>query len=78
MRALFEVVFGSLDRLLAAIPLAAARWVVVAFLCCAALATLLLPSWFVYLGSPDRSRLRDLRWWSLLIMLPYIFLYALL
>ena len=42
-----------------------------------ALAPLALPKDFIYLGSPDRSRVRDLRLWALIIMLPYILIYLL-
>ena len=47
------------------------------FLVLAALSPLLLSDAYVYLGSADRSRRRDLRLWALLIMLPYILIYML-
>jgi hypothetical protein len=76
VRALLEALLGPADRLLAAVPLSAARWLVVAFLVAAALATFLLPRGYVLLGSPDRRWYRDLRWWAVLIMLPYVVIYA--
>jgi len=78
MRAFFEVVFGGFDAMLGAIPLAAARWVLVGFFLLAAVASLLLPREFVFRGAPDQRWYRDLRWWALAATLPYVLIYALL
>ena len=77
MKPLFEAIFTPLDRALGSIPFAAARWIVVAFLVLAALLPLALSKDFIYLGSPDRARVRDLRLWALVIMVPYILIYLL-
>ena len=74
---LLHGVFGRLDAVLGSIPFGAARWIVVGFLVVAALSPLLLSEAYVYVGSADRSRRRDLRLWALLIMLPYILIYML-
>ena len=33
---------------------------------------------FIYLGSPDRSRWRDLRLWAVVVTVPYLLIYLLL
>lgn len=76
MRSLLEALLGPPDRLLGAIPIAVGRWLVVAFLIGVALATFLLPRWYVLLGAADRRWFRDLRWWALAITLPYVVIYA--
>ncbi|MEE2776806.1 MAG: hypothetical protein VYE73_08595 [Acidobacteriota bacterium] len=76
MRAILEALLGAPDRLLGAIPIEAGRWLVVGFLLTAALATFLLPRWYIYLGCPDERRRRDLRWWALAATLPYVLIYA--
>ncbi len=77
LRPLLEAIFTPLDRALGSIPFSAARWIVVGFLVLAALLPLALPKDYIYLGSPDRRKLRDLRLWALIIMLPYIAIYVL-
>jgi hypothetical protein len=77
VKTLLQALLGPFDSLLGAIPLDAGRWVVVGFFGAVALATLLLPSEFVFRGAPDRRWYRDLRWWGVVIVLPYILIYAL-
>jgi hypothetical protein len=77
VKALLQTLFGPFDLLLGAIPLAAGRWVIVGFFAAVALGTLLLPGEFVFRGAPDRRWYRDLRWWGVAILLPYIVIYAL-
>lgn len=74
---LLQGIFGPLDAILESIPFGAARWIVVGFLVVAALSPLLLSDAYIYVGSADRRRRRDLRLWALLIMLPYILIYML-
>lgn len=74
---LLQGIFGPLDAILESIPFGAARWIVVGFLVIAALSPMLLSDAYIYAGSADRSRRRDLRLWALLIMLPYILIYML-
>ena len=78
MRAALEAIFVPLDGLLEAIPFAAARWIVLAFLVLAALAPFALSDAYIFLGSPHRRRSHDLRLWALAVMVPYILIYALL
>ncbi len=78
MRSLFETLFGGFDALLAAIPLAAARWVLVGFFVSVAAASFLLSREFVFRGAPDQRWYRDLRWWAIAATLPYVVVYALL
>ena len=78
MRELLEAVLGPFDRILGAIPLAAARWFIVGVFSMAAVAALLLPREFVYRGAPDQRWYRDLRWWGVAITAPYVLLYVLL
>ena len=77
MRPLFETLFGGFDAMLAAIPLAAARWILVGFFVAAAAGSILLPREFVFRGAPDQRWYRDLRWWAILATLPYVLIYAL-
>ena len=77
MRAILEAVFAPLDALLQAIPFAAARWCVVAFLLISAVLPFFLSDDYIFLGSPDRSRWRDLRHWALAFMAPYVLIYLL-
>jgi hypothetical protein len=77
MKELLQAVLGPLDGLLGAIPLGAARWVIVGFFCAVAGATLLLPREFIYRGAPDQRWYRDLRWWGVAITAPYVLIYAL-
>lgn len=76
MRGLLEGLLGPPDRLLAAIPVEVGRWLVVAFLLAAGVASFFLPRWYVLLGAPDRRWYRDLRWWALAVTLPYVLIYA--
>jgi hypothetical protein len=77
VKTVLQALLGPFDLLLGAIPLAAGRWLIVSFFALVALATLLLPSEFVFRGAPDRRWYRDLRWWAIAITLPYVLIYAL-
>jgi hypothetical protein len=77
VRTLLQTVLDPFDLLLGAIPLGAGRWFIVGFFAAVALGTLLLPTEFVFRGAPDRRWYRDLRWWGVAILLPYILIYAL-
>lgn len=77
MKTFLQALLGPFDVLLGSIPLAAGRWVIVAFFALVALGTLALPREFVLRGAPDRRWYRDLRWWGLAITLPYVLIYAL-
>ena len=78
MTALPERLLAPLNSVFEALPFAAARPAVVGFLLAAALVPLFLSRDFVLRGAPDRSALRDLRWWALVVMAPYLLIYALL
>ncbi len=70
-----EAVFRVLDAGLAAIPLSAARWIVVAFLSLAMVGALGLDREFVFRGAPARKWYLDLRLWAAAFMLPYVLIY---
>lgn len=76
MRALLQAVFDPLSAALGAIPLAAGRWITVAFLVAATVGALFLPEGYVFLGAPDHERWRDLRLWALVVMIPYLLIYS--
>ena len=76
MRSFLEAVLGPFDSLLGAIPLGVARWIIVAFLVAAGAGALLVPREFVFRGAPDNRRYRDLRWWAIAALLPYLLIYA--
>ncbi len=67
-----------IDRWLLAIPIAWARFVVVAMFALAAVWVLSLKRDYVYLGAPDTSRWRDLRLWTVVFLIPYIIVYLVL
>lgn len=76
MREILQAVFMPVNHALAAVPLAAARWITVAFLVLAGAIPLFLPRAYVYLGAPDARRWRDLRLWAAAAMVPYVLIYA--
>jgi len=76
MKELLQGVFGGFDAMLLAIPLAAARWILVAFFVAAAGASFLLPREFIFRGAPDQRWYRDLRWWAIGVTVPYVLIYA--
>lgn len=76
MREALGAIFDPLSAALGAVPLGAGRFITVGFLLLATVATLFLPANYVYLGSPDRRRWRDLRLWAVSIMLPYLLIYS--
>lgn len=77
MRDLLAALFGGFDALLGAIPLGAARWVIVGFYGAAAASCFLLPRDFVFRGAPDQRWYRDLRLWAVAVTAPYVLIYAL-
>ncbi|HVR30633.1 MAG TPA: hypothetical protein VMS86_14000 [Thermoanaerobaculia bacterium] len=78
MRSFLQAVLGPFDALLGAIPLEAARWIVVGFFLIAGAGALLVPRAFVFRGAPDDRWHRDLRLWAILVLLPYLLIYAFL
>jgi hypothetical protein len=64
MRDLLVALFGGFDAMLDAVPLAAARWVVVGFFVVAAGASFLLPREFVYRGAPQPRGVTVQRGWA--------------
>lgn len=76
MRELLQAIFDPLNAALGAVPLGAGRWITVAFLLLVTVAALFLPRSYVYLGAPDHGRWRDLRLWTLAMMIPYLLIYA--
>ena len=78
MKTFLEAIFAPLNSLFEAIPFAAARPLVVGFLLIATLLPLLLSEDFVFRGSTDRRRSRDLRLWAVAAMFPYVLIYLFL
>jgi hypothetical protein len=76
MRDFLSAVLGPADALLAAIPLDVARWIVAGFFVVAGLSAVLLPREFDFRGAPDERWYRDLRWWAVLVLLPYLVIYV--
>ncbi len=68
----------AIDRWLLGIPIAWARYVVVAMFALAAVWVLSLKRDYVYLGAPDTRRWRDLRLWTVVFLIPYIVVYLVL
>ena len=77
MNTFVEALLGPLNSTFEAIPFAAARPLVVAFLVIAALSPLFLSEDFIFRGTTDRRRWRDLRLWAIAAMIPYVLLYLL-
>lgn len=64
-----------LDDVLSSLSLNSAKVVVLAFFALAGAWVLSLPRSFVYLGAPDQARWRDLRWWAVIVLIPYGLVY---
>ena len=64
-----------LDNWLDSLPMWVAQVCAVGLFVVAGLWVLTLSRDFVFLGSPSKSRWRDLRLWSLALLLPYIVVY---
>lgn len=73
-----EAIFDPLNAALGAIPIEAARWVIVGFLLLALVGVCLLRKNYVFLGAKDRVWYADLRLWAILVILPYVLLYLFL
>ena len=70
-----EVVFAPADVLFRAMPPWSLTACAVALLLIPGIAAFFLSRDFVYEGAPDRALWRDLRFWGILILLPYVALY---
>jgi len=67
-----------LDSWLAGLPLWTARICAIALFTIAAVWVLSLKREFVFRGAPDSAAWRDLRLWGVLVLVPYVLIYALL
>lgn len=66
---------APLDAFLSQVSPAAARGCAVALFVLAAGWVWTIRRDFIYRGAPDRAAWRDLRWWTLLALLPYVVIY---
>ncbi|MBX9789627.1 MAG: hypothetical protein K2Y37_11990 [Pirellulales bacterium] len=66
---------APLDQWLDSLPMWVAQVCAIGLFVVAGLWVLTLSRDFVYLGSPTKSRWRDLRLWSIALLLPYIAVY---
>ncbi len=73
-----RAVLAPLDSFLGGLPLEVGRWCAAVLLVAAALGVFLLKRDYVYLGAPDKAAWRDLRFWTLLALLPYVAIYLFL
>ena len=73
-----HTLLAPMNSIFEAIPFAAARPLVVGFLLLATLAPLLVSEDFIFRGTSDRRRSRDLRLWAVAAMLPYVLIYLFL
>jgi hypothetical protein len=64
-----------LDRMLDAIPMGVAQAIVIGLFVVAAVVCCCLRRKYVYMGAPDQKAWRDLRLWSVLLVIPYILVY---
>jgi len=67
---------APLDAWLASLPLWVAQACVLAIFFISALLVTRLHRRYVYIGAPDDRPWRDLRIWSLVLLVPYIAIYA--
>jgi uncharacterized membrane protein YeiB len=74
--AIKSAALAPLDHALDALPMWVAQVCAIGLFVIAGAAVCVLRRRFVYIGAPDQQRWRDLRIWSLLLLLPYIFVYV--
>jgi hypothetical protein len=77
MNELLRATLGTLDAAIGAVPLGAARWSALALLVAPVLVVALARREWIYRGAPDQRSARDLRFWAVLVTLPYAILYLL-
>jgi hypothetical protein len=75
VRELFETIFTPVDRWLGAVPLAAARWLTLAYLITPCCLLFLLDEATLWRGAPRRAARYDLRLWSVVATIPYALIY---
>ena len=68
-------VLGPLDRYLADVSPEVGRWCALALFAIAAIWVFTLKRDYVYLGAADRAVWRDLRLWTVVVLLPYAVIY---
>jgi hypothetical protein len=69
--------FEPIHSVMRSIPLSRARLFVLALLILPLVGLLLQKRSFIFRGAPDQKRWRDLRLWAVIVLLPYVVLYAL-
>ena len=69
--------FDPIHALMRSIPLDSARFFVLVLLAVPLIALLMQKRSFIFRGAPDDKAWRDLRLWAVIVMLPYLVLYAL-
>jgi len=67
-----------IDNWLGSLPMSVAMACAVGLFVLAGIWVWTLRADFIFRGAPDRSRWRDLRIWSMVVLLPYIAIYLLL
>lgn len=67
-----------IDNWLGSLPMSVAMACAIGLFVLAGIWVWTLQSDFIFRGAPDRSRWRDLRIWSMVVLLPYITIYLLL
>ena len=73
LRALHAPLDAWIDGLPGWVPIACALTLFIV----AGLWVLTLKRDYIYLGAPDRAAWRDLRFWAVLVLLPYVLIYLL-
>jgi hypothetical protein len=66
-----------IDDWLGSLPMSVAMFCAIGLFVLAGIWVWTLKSDFIFRGAPDRSRWRDLRIWSMIVLLPYISIYLL-
>jgi len=67
-----------IDQWLGSLPMSVAMACAIGLFVLAGMWVWTLRADFIFRGAPDRSRWRDLRIWSMIVLLPYIAIYLLL
>lgn len=70
-----KTVLAPLDAWINSLPLWTGKACAVGLFVIVGLWALTLKRDYIYLGAPDRARWRDLRVWTVLVLLPYIIVY---
>ena len=75
VRPILTPLFDVLELPFEVLPLEAGRWCALGLFIICTLWVLTLKADYIYQGALDRAKWRDLRVWTVLFMIPYVYIY---